>query len=328
MFDIELFHLRRTFADFFYLFSIKENEIRKSSMFFSVRKFESRKKNEVSMNFLEILVLASVLSVSTSLKCYISVIPYVFNYNVTGENLPSFENNTLVDAGAIRCAVTFLWLRVQPQSMIIFGFDLDPTKRGDSLSAFVQYQKRGEQLEVDLSRSFQYFCDSADACNNESNIKMIFDSLYLWENFQANFDFLIDENPVWSNETAAGCFSFKNSTENCFDFDPNECQRCQIRSDTENSMETKICATCPRLGPDANFIKRSVLFDLSNRSIEREQTEIWCQNSSACNSIGNVFLLRQQSVIRFQFEKSSAQTFNTSIQILFCLSLLVKLIFD
>ena len=255
--------------------------------------------------FLIFLFYCLSIDQAISLHCYISSIPFVLQYNVTIDTLPSFANNTLVTTNGF-CSLTVLWLRVQPSSMIIFGYDVESIGY-DSLTARVQYQLGGAAIDVDQSRTIEYRCKSADGCNNGTNLERILRSLYLREDFSPRFDTFLALNASFNNESIDHCLFYKNTTDQCPPKDVN-CLQCQITMNVIKSMNSEICATCPPTVNDGNLIQRYITYDLINRTIIADQTLIGCQSSNQCNSLTNIDQVLQYNSIQFSFEKFSPQT--------------------
>ncbi|CAF3794393.1 unnamed protein product [Rotaria sp. Silwood1] len=253
-----------------------------------------------------VLLLFSSPCFVFSLQCYISVIPFVLNYSVTADTLPSFDNCSLVDTSG-ECTFTIIWLRNPISSMIIFGYDSisnENISSSDSILASVQYQLEGDELNKRLSHDVQYICKSFDGCNNGINLKRILKSIHIEENFSGRFNFLIATNQSFNNQSINECY-FNRSSNDCLPIDYSNCRRCQISMNFFYSSVNEICATCPRITPEFNSIKRNAIFIVNNRSQVVDRVQLSCQIGEHCNSIENVYQIRQASLIYFDFDRFS-----------------------
>lgn len=256
-----------------------------------------------------------------SLKCYISLLPYEINDDLTLDNLPSFANNQLVDASG-SCTLNVEWLRNPRSSFLVFGYTTDIS--ADSVVAGVRYQLAGEAFLQRLSRKIEYVCRSSDGCNSEDNLRRLLRSIRLTETFSPQFDSLLVADPSFSNQSIRSCNEQRTSTEICPPRDDLNCQRCEIIVDWRNVSKSEICATCPGASSDVNSIVRAKTFLLNNRSLSVDHLQLWCQTGEQCNSFDNVQLIRQASVIDLDFDKffdkpSHASFFSPSSMVIFLL---------
>jgi hypothetical protein len=254
-----------------------------------------------------------------SLKCYINAIPFILNYSVTIDTLPSFDNNSLVDVSG-ECTLTLMWFRNPSSSMIIFGYekmvDENNNSSVDSILASVQYQLEGEDPFKRLSHDVQLKCQSSDGCNNPNNLKKLLKSLEINEHFSGQFDNLLASNSSFDNESINNCYFNLNSSGQCPPIDYINCQRCEISVRYLPLSLIDICATCPRITKDENFLVRDKIFVLNNRSEIVDRIQLLCQRGEHCNSIENINQIREFSLINFDFDKyfsssSSSHAFNS-----------------
>ena len=218
--------------------------------------------------------------------------------------LPSFDKCSLVD-GCGECTSTILWLRNPESTFIVLGYNSRSNKdslSSDSIVASVQYQLEGEELDRRLSHNVQYRCQSVDACNNRTNMKNILHSLHIEESFPGRFDSMIAANRSFNKQSIRQCY-FNRTSNPCLPVDYADCQRCEIAVDFSNSAVNSICATCPTKTANFNSIKRNAIFIPSNRSQVLDRIRLSCQTGEHCNSMENVYQIRQYSSINFDFNK-------------------------
>lgn len=271
--------------------------------------------------FLVILLLFSSRYSVLSLKCYINPLPFSLNYSVTFDTLPSFSNNTLIDTSG-ECTFTIIWLRNPEDSMIIFGYNdvilNENSSSSDLILASVEYQLEGDEYVKRLSHDVQLKCRSSDGCNNGINLKQVLKSIKIEEDFSNHFNSLITSNSSFNNQSINNCYFNLNSTNQCSPIDYFNCRRCQISMNLTNSSINDICATCPTITNYYNSIIRDKIFIINNRSEQMDRVQLSCQIGEHCNSIENVYLIRQFSVIIFDFDKyfsSSSSTIFLSMKI-------------
>ncbi|CAM2707435.1 unnamed protein product [Rotaria socialis] len=251
-----------------------------------------------------VLLLFSSQRFVFSLECYISVIPFVLNYSVTIDTLPSFDNCTLVDVTG-ECTFTIIWLRNPEASFIIFGYNTivnGSSFSSDSILASVQYELEGDEFAKRLSHDVQYTCQSSDECNSGTNLKRILKSLRIEENFSIGFNSLIAANDSFNNQSISKCY-FNRSSNDCSPIDYKSCRRCEISMNFSDSSTNEICATCPTVTPQFNSIRRDAIFIVNNRSQVLDNVQLSCQMGEYCNSIENIYRIRQASFIYFDFDR-------------------------
>jgi hypothetical protein len=73
--------------------------------------------------------------------------------------------------------------------------------------------------------------------------------------------------------------------------------------DYSDSLENEICATCPKITENYNKILRTKTFLLDHRSQPTETIQLWCQQKGGCNSVANIYKIRQASTLEFDYGK-------------------------
>ena len=238
----------------------------------------------------------------------------MLNVSLTIDNIPSFDENHLIDQ-ADQCTFTIMWLRNPPNSIIVFGFNERSNEEKSSIDSIrlgVQYQIEGEDLLKRLSHKIEYKCQLTDGCNNGDNFHRVIKSFDMKENFSSNFDDLLSSNSSFNNQSIENCYLEHNRTEDCPPIDYSNCRRCQTNVDySSSSSMIEVCGTCPEQSSDYNLILYEKIFILTNRSELINRIELTCQNGMFCNSLENIEQIRRLSSIDFDFEKyfSSSSSF-------------------
>jgi hypothetical protein len=216
--------------------------------------------------------------------------------------------------------------------MIVFGYNQTFNKSInnpiDSIVATVQYQLEGEELLKRLSYDVQLKCQSFDGCNNENNLKKLLKSLEIEERFEGQFDNLISSNQSFNNESIKHCYFNRNSTNECSPIDYSNCHRCQTSVHYLSSLIVDVCATCPTITKENNFLIRDKIFILTNRSEIVDRIQLSCQIGEHCNSMENINQIREYSLIHFDFNEyffSSSSNISFSLQLFFLLIIFIFL---
>ncbi len=255
-----------------------------------------------SIVYLLLLVSPSIIS---SLQCNFCPSPIYLNYSVTVDTIPSLENCVIVDSET-QCYVNIYWFRDPPISMLIYAYEMDNIpKNNETLVMSVQAQVDGDGFSKRSSHEIAYVCKTSDKCNNIDTVKRLLNSTTLTEQFVKEFTPLLANVTSFTNDSAAACYSFSNSTNSsqCNPSDIDHCQRCHISTDYSTSTGNEICATCPKSDLRNNKILRQMTFILDNRSQPIEHIELWCQQAGGCNSIANIIKIRQASQIKFDYDR-------------------------
>lgn len=255
--------------------------------------------------FSHVIFLLLLIHPILSLKCFVSLIPIVLNESLTIENIPSFENNTLVD-DVDECTFVIMWLRNPLSTMIIFGYNEQLKKNEDlidSIKSSVEYQLEGEVLSKRLSHRIEYKCQSTDQCNNGLYFTRVLKSFQIEETFVENFDNLLLSNDSFNNQSIENCYLERNTSDNCPSIDYSNCRRCESIVQYRSLSDVHICGTCPEQDSGFNWILREKFYVLTNRTEMFEQIHLACQNGQVCNSLENIQRIRQFSLIYLDFDK-------------------------
>jgi hypothetical protein len=132
------------------------------------------------------------------------------------------------------------------------------------------------------------------------NLKQILRSLVIEDKFIPEFVPLMNVVQPFTNKSAAACYEYTNTTDDCSKTSLDTCQRCQISISKWSLPNKEICATCPRDPANSNSVVRESLFDLNNRTSLIDRAQIKCQ-LPGCNSIHNGNEVYRASNISFNF---------------------------
>jgi hypothetical protein len=132
------------------------------------------------------------------------------------------------------------------------------------------------------------------------NLKRILHSLTIENHFFEELYSLVQVVKPFTNESAAACYEYVNTTDDCQRTSLDACQRCQITIEKWSPASKEICATCPKDFRNQNWVGRDSVFLLNNRTQLIDEVQLICQ-LPGCNSIHNGNEIYRASNTTFDF---------------------------
>ncbi|CAF1295428.1 unnamed protein product [Rotaria sordida] len=249
------------------------------------------------------LLLSILPTLIASLQCYTCEAPFVLNYTVTSDTVPSFDNCQLINA--TQCTISVLWIPNLTRSVITLGYITIPLTNDtlhDYILAMAQMELALDKETPLVGHDLQFGCISWDKCNDQMTLKQILHSLVIEDKFAEELSSLIKVVQPFNNDSAAACYAYSNTTDDCSPTSLNTCQRCQIFVDQWSSSSKEICATCPTDFIGMNWVVRESVFVLNNRTQLIDRVQLNCQ-LKGCNSIYNAKIIKY-----FQMKKTTTST--------------------
>lgn len=253
--------------------------------------------------FLQIFIIFAIFqSLSAEISCYdCSSLPDTYNYLVTFDTIPKSFGDCPIKSKQDMCYISLRWLFTSKQTGINVGASDVETKKSSSeqlLTAAVDLSGLGANQY--LQHSFTYFC-STDKCNDINTFKKLLQSLTIVDQFNDLKDLLVPVEPFDGH----WCLMFSNQTasEQCdvkVTVDPKDCKQCSTQY-IHDSKESRMCAGCFTDGPHTESLLRHVEFNMNDRTFN-DSSLINCQ-SNKCNSVETIQLIRQKSIIKFNFDQ-------------------------
>jgi hypothetical protein len=264
--------------------------------------------------FLFFLLSASPL-LTTSLQCYTCDTPFTLNYTVTSDTVPKFTGCRLINA--TQCIISVLWLPKSGKTIIRLSYKTIPLTNDtlrDYVLAMVLLTISPDEKSALVAHDLEFECVSWETCNDEITLKRTLRSLLMKDNFISEFAALIQVVRPFTNESAAACYEYTNTTDGCSQISLDTCQRCQININKWSSSSEEICATCPKDYITQNWVVRESVFVLNNRTRLIDHVELKCQ-LSGCNSIYHGNEIYRTSNITFDFGEFFQNSSNNILNI-------------
>ncbi|UJR32847.1 hypothetical protein I4U23_020309 [Adineta vaga] len=250
------------------------------------------------MLFYLFLTFQILYSVSSHISCYVCPSNMnEFNYLITVDRIPEQLNNCSLTQNFTACAVTLIWQKNPEQTQITTN---GAEGRKSVLNQHMLDVTIGFENKLSTTKWEKiiiYEC-TTNECNHFNQIKRLLNSLTIIDELDQIKDIITPQEPFqgqWCEQGSNATF-IECGTK----IPDDKCKICSLGVE-RNQTGIEFCATCLTENDGDNFLSRSVMINM----IDRTRTDVWqlqCR-SNKCNSLSNGELIRQKAQIDFDFVK-------------------------